>query len=137
MFGVYHKYLTDITHRHTFLEARKSIESMVKLEKEKKEQVGTLGRGWVGRGAGGGLTEIISRHTFLEARQSIEPMVKLEKKEQVCTLREGQGRLSCGRHDPQTHIPRVEEIYRIYGQVGKRKERSALYPCLFETCVTW
>ena len=39
MVGFYHKYLTDITHRHTFLEARKSIESMVKLEKEKKEQV--------------------------------------------------------------------------------------------------
>ncbi|KAL4234423.1 cAMP biosynthetic process [Mactra antiquata] len=36
--GMYHKYLTDVTHRHTFLEARKSIESMVKLEKEKKEQ---------------------------------------------------------------------------------------------------
>ena len=43
MFGVYHKYLTDITHRHTFLEARKSIESMVKLEKEKKEQVCSIG----------------------------------------------------------------------------------------------
>ena len=41
MVGLYHKYLTDITHRHTFLEARKSIESMVKLEKEKKEQVKT------------------------------------------------------------------------------------------------
>ncbi|XP_053401460.1 adenylate cyclase type 2-like isoform X2 [Mercenaria mercenaria] len=38
LIGIYHKYLTDITHRHTFLEARKSIESMVKLEKEKKEQ---------------------------------------------------------------------------------------------------
>ena len=39
MVGFYHKYMTDITHRHTFLEARKSIESVVKLEKEKKEQV--------------------------------------------------------------------------------------------------
>ena len=37
--GLYHKYLTDITHRHTFLEARKSIKSMVELEQEKKEQV--------------------------------------------------------------------------------------------------
>ncbi|KAL3859779.1 hypothetical protein ACJMK2_009973 [Sinanodonta woodiana] len=36
--GLYHKYLVDITHRHTFLEARNSIESMVKLEKEKKQQ---------------------------------------------------------------------------------------------------
>ncbi|KAK3584553.1 hypothetical protein CHS0354_030558 [Potamilus streckersoni] len=36
--GLYHKYLADITHRHTFLEARNSIESMVKLEKEKKQQ---------------------------------------------------------------------------------------------------
>ncbi|XP_052232628.1 adenylate cyclase type 2-like isoform X2 [Dreissena polymorpha] len=38
MIGFYHKYLTDITHRHTFLEARKSIKSMVELEQEKKEQ---------------------------------------------------------------------------------------------------
>ncbi|XP_052816697.1 adenylate cyclase type 2-like isoform X2 [Mya arenaria] len=38
MLGFYHKYLTDISHRHTFLEARKSIKSMVELEQEKKEQ---------------------------------------------------------------------------------------------------
>ena len=54
MFGVYHKYLTDITHRHTFLEARKSIESMVKLEKEKKEQVHIWGQGIAGFVLGGG-----------------------------------------------------------------------------------
>jgi len=40
LIGMYHKYLTDVTHRHTFLEARKSIKSMVELEQEKKEQVG-------------------------------------------------------------------------------------------------
>ena len=39
LIGMYHKYLTDVTHRHTFLEARKSIKSMVELEQEKKEQV--------------------------------------------------------------------------------------------------
>ncbi|XP_033754490.1 adenylate cyclase type 2-like isoform X1 [Pecten maximus] len=38
MVGLYHKYLTDITHRNTFLEARNSIQSMVKLEREKHQQ---------------------------------------------------------------------------------------------------
>ncbi|KAL5022129.1 hypothetical protein ScPMuIL_001284, partial [Solemya velum] len=38
LIGLYHKYLSDITHRRTFLEARNYIESMVKLEKEKKQQ---------------------------------------------------------------------------------------------------
>ncbi|CAG2246276.1 ADCY2 [Mytilus edulis] len=38
MIGMYHKYLTDLTHRRTFLEARNSIQSMKKLEREKKQQ---------------------------------------------------------------------------------------------------
>lgn len=37
--GMYHKYLTDLTHRRTFLEARNYIQSMFKLEREKKQQV--------------------------------------------------------------------------------------------------
>ncbi|XP_061197262.1 adenylate cyclase type 2-like [Saccostrea echinata] len=36
--GMYHKYLTDLTHRRTFLEARNYIQSMFKLEREKKQQ---------------------------------------------------------------------------------------------------
>ena len=39
--GMYHKYLTDLTHRRTFLEARNYIQSMFKLEREKKQQVFT------------------------------------------------------------------------------------------------
>lgn len=38
LIGMYHKYLTDLTHRRTFLEARDSIQSMKKLEREKKQQ---------------------------------------------------------------------------------------------------
>ena len=39
LFGMYHKYLTDLTHRRTFLDVRNYIQSMMKLEKEKKQQV--------------------------------------------------------------------------------------------------
>ncbi|KAK3086906.1 hypothetical protein FSP39_025260 [Pinctada imbricata] len=38
VFGMYHKYLTDLTHRRTFLDVRNYIQSMIKLEKEKKQQ---------------------------------------------------------------------------------------------------
>ena len=37
--GLSHKFLSDVAHRRMFLDARNSIESMIKLEKEKQQQV--------------------------------------------------------------------------------------------------
>ncbi|ESO96914.1 hypothetical protein LOTGIDRAFT_115371, partial [Lottia gigantea] len=36
--GLYHKFLSDSAHRRAFLDARNSIESVIKLEREKKQQ---------------------------------------------------------------------------------------------------
>ncbi|XP_014671437.1 PREDICTED: adenylate cyclase type 2-like isoform X2 [Priapulus caudatus] len=36
--GLYHKWMTDIAHRHTFLDTRNCIESRMKLEYEKEQQ---------------------------------------------------------------------------------------------------
>ncbi|GFS25532.1 adenylate cyclase [Elysia marginata] len=36
--GLAHKFLSDVVHRRAFLEARNSVESMLKLEKEKQQQ---------------------------------------------------------------------------------------------------
>ncbi|GFO02692.1 adenylate cyclase [Plakobranchus ocellatus] len=36
--GLGHKFLSDIVHRRAFLDARNSVESMIKLEKEKQQQ---------------------------------------------------------------------------------------------------
>ncbi|CAH1779521.1 unnamed protein product [Owenia fusiformis] len=36
--GAYHKYLTDIAHRGTFMDSRKCIESRIKLEHERQQQ---------------------------------------------------------------------------------------------------
>ncbi|RUS80848.1 hypothetical protein EGW08_011367, partial [Elysia chlorotica] len=36
--GLGHKFLSDVVHRRAFLEARNSVESMLKLEKEKQQQ---------------------------------------------------------------------------------------------------
>ncbi|XP_055955561.1 adenylate cyclase type 2 [Patella vulgata] len=38
LIGLYHKYLSDSAHRRAFLDARNSIESVIKLEREKKQQ---------------------------------------------------------------------------------------------------
>lgn len=38
--GLYHKYVTDVAHRKTFLDARNFMESKLRLEREKQQQVG-------------------------------------------------------------------------------------------------
>ena len=56
MYGLTHKYFSEMTHRRTFLGARNSVESMVKLEKEKKQQVSV--RSLVAMSEKSGLTQI-------------------------------------------------------------------------------
>ncbi|XP_055891517.1 adenylate cyclase type 2-like [Biomphalaria glabrata] len=38
VFGLSHRFLSEIVHRRAFLEARNSVDSMIKLEKEKQQQ---------------------------------------------------------------------------------------------------